>query len=86
MDNAREFIQKFEELSKRKSVCEGEMNLLLDIRSKLIGELAGIHPGLTLDNLEANIKVLESKVEQAVLELEIPQEYKDELSRIERAV
>lgn len=79
-----DLLDKFEALQMKKAELDAEKTLLERQYNDVTEKLKAVHTNLTPDNLETNIEVLEKKLAAGILALNIPEEYLNELSRLDK--
>ena len=86
MSDVKQFLETFEKLQTTKNSLETEKVLLEKERTGLVKELQEIHGHLTIENLDTNIQALESKIALEIEKITIPEEYVDELNKMDRRI
>ena len=86
MTDIRNLLQEFDKLQSRKLELEAELVMLEKERRKLTEDLAAIHPKLTPENLDDNIAALDARIKRELEDLNLPEDFFNELSKLDRNI
>ena len=81
MSELKDFFAKLESIKQKKTKLVAEQSVLVAEKAQLLKELP---EGVPLDDLDNFTLQLEKEIQKGIEELDIPEEYIDELEDIER--